>query len=502
MTDHFQISLTDTAVDLHREKAPSRTTHVDVTSRLPDGTRVGVTVLSSPEDAPVDAEVSPREFVMDNNGTQRVDLDLGVGEAEGSAEVELRVQAYAVEAPQEQFTTSPPLTVSVNQSEEFPWWVLAVAGGLLVVIVVALGFVFDWFGGGGGDGQAVPDLVGATLQEVRTQLGEDPQVRVHRLGVSEDAEDAGVCVFLHTPPEGATATAIDVVVTGCPDQDVEIEPPTEGGALCSELPAYCDELITDTENTEQRNEVVAAQTQRWVDVWQVEGTSVPSVVGETLTDAENLVSAARLTPVTALANGLGTGGAACVLYQHPFDGEVVAIDSSVTLVLAECPAPKEDPADIEIVPAALAAPDDVCTALAAFCSDAEVSSEDLEERFIQYLETFRGAFSEHLVPELVGQRVCDARDLLQARELELEVFPPTTEDRELFFVTDQSIEPGVRARAVPDGTVDVAVQQNDPDPAPLILPDLRSQFELLTDACGRPIKFQPEVFDDPFFFDQ
>lgn len=458
MPDAFELVLAvpSPSIDLDRDKQPTATARIDVTSRLGRSTRVGAAAVTTPDAAPLTCRVEPAEFHLADGATQSVEMTFEVGDTDQDAEVAVVLRAYAVDDPQGSWAASPSMTVSVNRIRPFPWWIAA------VVVVVLLGVV----GGvvallAGGDEFEVADVVGSQLAAARSTLAEtgfeDDAVAVHTIG--DVASDAAACVLFQTPQGGELADAVDLLVVACPEPDVEVASPLASGDLCQQAPTFCVALEEDLADADARQEALTGQLEGFLATFTIEGVVVPSTIGFELDQAQTVAMAGGLEFDEIALEGTADQPDRCVLYQYPLVDSRQAPGYTLTVVSAACPAVREQPDEVVIEPAVLVDTADPCSYLVTLCDSEGLASADLQAPFAEYLLAFRERFSAPLVPDLVGDYFHTIADQLALRGLELEVTNAVDPEADRCRrVANQTPGSGVLAADVPGAIVTVTLE--------------------------------------------
>jgi hypothetical protein len=471
VAESFDFSIPEPVIALDAERRGVAV--IDVTSRLDGPELVGVDV--KPEDG-VDGswftEPKPSELDLAVGETSRTELEVQVPAGVAPGDHRFSVRAFAVNDPSETFSVSPSLVVRVPEpspdTPSVPTWLLVTVAALVVGTVALVGYLAL-----GRQREVIaPDLVALDAAEARRIVGGDVELVEHAADLGEEPG----CVFLQAPLPGRSTSSISVLLVPCPQQSTSVPLPTGAATLCSTYFSFCADVAAHygpgfAEDEEWR-EGSSAMSDRFVGAFQLPGEPAPDLVGLREVRARQVVEDAGLD-LSTVADG--SGGAQCVLLQHPAPAEPVAAGAVLAAVSTRCPVGAAEPDGVVLsTPIDVETFEDVCEVVAAWCDDVRAGGgpdhrdgSEPTDGLEAMVTLFRNAFSGSVVPDLLGLDLGTARAELGELGLEARYAFPVSPENEFSMqpcwqVNGQSPPPGTLIGSLGDDIVVLAVEPSDP----------------------------------------
>lgn len=258
-----------------------------------------------------------------------------------------RLLVFSTQAPSEHFTEGPTVAIEVKAKEPvppppkkgFPWWILAVVLGVLVIGAVVAWLLWP-------RAPEVPDVVGMTLDQAADALKAEGLTVGDEVGEEITGAPAGEVIRQNPDPgtEVEKGSAVTLVI-----ESVSIEvPDLVGKAVVDARQVLKAAGLAAGDITQERTgapggtvirsdppagQRVLPQTTVAL-VVEEEAVSVPRVIGQTLAEATDTLSGRGLTvgEVTQRRAG-GTPGV--VLNQTPEEGQPVPPGTAVNLTVEQ-----------------------------------------------------------------------------------------------------------------------------------------------------------------------
>jgi hypothetical protein len=477
MADSFDFTIPEAMITLGPDRRGRAV--IDVTSRLDRRELVGVDI--KPDDgveASWFAAPEPAEFNLQIGETSRTELAVEVPAEVAPGDHRFTVRAFAVSAPSEDFSVSPSLVVRVPEPRSdggpsIPLWLLAVIGGLALVIVVAVGY----FAFVRSQESPAPDLIAMTAVEAREVVSGDFALTEH---AAAGIEPDGACVFLQTPVAGRSTGAMSVLLVECPDPAPAVPLPAEAETLCNMFFSFCNDVAsvygTDFANDQEWREGARDMIDRFVEAFRIPGDPAPSLVGLRDNRAEEAAAEAGLE-LSVSADG--SGGTQCVLFQFPYADTPVATGGEIAAVTTRCPVGAGTPDEVVLFSLIdVTGLGNVCDIVGRWCDAVRAASPDpgyvasaeFTEDLAGQVTQFRNTFTGPVVPDVRGLSLGPALAELEAKGLDGRYAFPEAPQAELgqlrlhpcWRVDGQSPPPGTLIAPLDDNVVVLSLEESIP----------------------------------------
>jgi hypothetical protein len=136
-----------------------------------------------------------------------------------------RLDVVGVENPDELYTEGPTVTFQVTEEQEetptFPWWIVGVVAGVLVVAGIILAIALS----NGGDTVTVPNVRGETIPDA-AQAIQNQDLQIARIPRVEASQDIAAGSIVRTEPEAGEqvdeGTEVTLVISsGSPGEQLD-----------------------------------------------------------------------------------------------------------------------------------------------------------------------------------------------------------------------------------------------------------------------------------------